>query len=80
MNVVKLEVPCIGDVSEALRRLADAIDAGEYGDAHNLAWVIDCGDKRVECGLTGKGGEPAPLAHYLFALAMRKLEFSSGAI
>ena len=62
------------DVPRALRALADAIERGEYGDGHNAAWVVDCGDKRVECGLAGAAPEPWATAHLLFAIAQRKLE------
>ena len=61
-------------VAIALRNLADAIEQGQYGDAHNLAWAIDCGDKRIEVGLLGTCPELATTLHYLFALAMRKVE------
>lgn len=61
-------------VPAALRKLADQIEAGELGDAHNLAWVIDCGDSRVEIGLTGPAPEPGPTAYLLFGLAKRRIE------
>ncbi|MCR4297380.1 MAG: hypothetical protein NUV75_01315 [Gallionella sp.] len=62
------------DVPRVLRALADAIERGEYGDAHNVACVVDCGDSRVECGLAGAAPEPGATAHLLFAIAQRKLE------
>lgn len=66
--------PGCTDVAAALRRLADGIEAGEYGDAHNLAWSLDCGDGRIEIGLQGKAPEPGVTAYYLFGIAQRKLE------
>lgn len=65
------------DVPRALKALADAIERGEYGDAHNVAWVVDCGDSRVECGFAGADPLPGATAHLLFAIAQRKLEISS---
>lgn len=72
--VVKLPDRDLTDVPKTLRALADAIERGEYGDAHNVAWVIDCGDSRVECGMAGAAPEPGATAHLLFAIAQRKLE------
>lgn len=63
----------VNDVAAALRNLADSVDAGNYGDAHNIAWVIDCGDW-IECGLAGKSASPGAEGHLLFAMAQRKLE------
>lgn len=62
------------DVPAALRGLADAIDRGDYDDAYNLTWAMDCGDGRIEVGLLGKAPEPAITAYYLLGLAQRKLE------
>ena len=61
-------------VSEGLRAIADAIDNGEYGDAHNLSYVIDCGDSRIEIGLLGKAPEPALTAYFLFGLGKSRIE------
>lgn len=71
-----VEIPVAGtlDVPSALRKLASQIEAGEFGDAHNLAWVIDCGDSRIECGLAGRAPEPGATGYLLFALAQRKIE------
>lgn len=64
------------DVPRALRAFADAVERGEYGDAHNAAWVVDCGGSRVECGLAGAAPSPGATAHLLFAIAQRKLELA----
>lgn len=64
----------VSDIPASLRRLADEIERGEFGDAHNLGWVIDCGNSRVELGMLGKAPEPATTAHFLYSLAQRKLE------
>lgn len=74
LKVVQLDVGDLSDVSAGLRRLADGIDAGEYGDAHNLAWVIDSGNGETAIGMLGKSASPGTEAYYLYGLAMRKLE------
>ncbi len=62
------------DVPASLRALADSIEAGSYGDAHNVAYVIDCGDKKLNVGLLGKANEPGAEVHLLFALGQRLIE------
>lgn len=74
LKVIEFPGNDIGELPRALRSLADQIEAGEYGDAHNLAWVVDCGAGRIEIGLLGQTAEPGAIAHYLFALGQRKLE------
>lgn len=74
LNVVKFPDKDVGDVPRALRAVADRIESGEFGGAHNLAWVIDCGHGRIEVGLLGHAGIAGAEAHLLFALAQRKLE------
>lgn len=64
----------IQDIPRGLRELADTIEKGEYGDAHNLVWAIDCGGGRLELGMLGKAPEPGITAYYLCGLAMRRLE------
>ena len=61
-------------VAIGLRNLADAIENGGYGDAHNVAWVIDCGNKRIEIGLLGACPELATSLHYLLSLGVRNVE------
>ena len=73
-EIINFPAKSIGDVPRALRQLADEIDAGKFDDAHNLAWVIDCGNSRIEVGLCGCAPEGGITAHYLFARGMRKLE------
>ena len=63
----------IADVPRGLREIADQIEAGDFGGAHNLAWVIDCGDGKVEVGMLGRAGEPGAVAHFLFSLGQQKL-------
>lgn len=63
------------DIPGCLRRLADAIDNGEYAGLDSFAWVMDCRGGDIRLGLAG-GTEPHPgtEAYYLFGLAQRKLE------
>lgn len=70
----------VSDVSNALRSLADAIDDGEYGDAHLVSWVVDCGDGQISVGAAGVSASPGAEAHLLFAIAQRKLEHGGAAI
>ena len=72
LKVVQLDAGDLSDVSAGLRRLADAIDAGEYKDARNLAWVIDCGDGDIRIGLLGRTPSAGTVAYYLYG--QRKLE------
>lgn len=73
-EVVKLPPTCFVDVPNALRELAKGIEAGEYGEAHNLAWVVDCGEGRIEVGLCGKAPETGVTAYFLLALGQRRIE------
>jgi hypothetical protein len=63
----------VGDIARGLRRMADDIEKGEYGDAFNLAWVMDCGEGHIEVGLLGRSPEPGAAAHLLFGVGMSKL-------
>lgn len=62
------------DIPASLRILADQIEAGEHGDAYTLLWVIDAGDGRIDLGLMGKAAEAGITAHFLAAVAQRKIE------
>lgn len=74
LKVVELPATEMLDVPAALRRMADRIEAGEFGDAHNVAYAVDCGDQVLEVGLLGTAPEGGTTAYYLFGRAMRKLE------
>lgn len=74
LKVVELDTGNIGDVPAALRLLADSIERGEYGDAHNVAWVADCGNGRVEVGLMGRASEPGAVCHFLLTLGTVRLQ------
>jgi hypothetical protein len=68
------EQPAAQDIPAALRLLADSVERGDFDAAHNLAWVIDCGDGRVDVGYLGQCPELATALHYLLALGQRKVE------
>ena len=74
LKVIDFPLTNISDVPNALRHLADNIEAGEYGDAHNLAWVIDQGNGQISIGLLGQCAQPGTNAYFLFGLGMRKIE------
>lgn len=76
MSATIIELPDrnLTDVPDGLRALARAIEAGEYADAYNVAWVIDCGDGVTKVGLLGAAPEPAPTAYFLLGLGMRRIE------
>ena len=61
------------DIPNALRRLADGIEAGNYGDAHNIAFVIDCGDSAVRVGLYGATPVAGSTAHFLLHAGASRL-------
>ena len=58
MKVVDLPKNAFSDITGGLRRLADEIDAGEYGDVCNVAWVMDADYAPISIGLLGRS--PAP--------------------
>lgn len=72
--MVELPATAMQDIPEALRRLADQIVAGEFGAAHNVGYVVDCGDQEIAVGLLGTAPEAGAAGYYLFGRAMRKLE------
>lgn len=61
-----------GAVSD-LRDLADSIEKGEFGDAHNVAWVLDSGDSNISVGLAGWAGSPGAEALLLLACGQHKI-------
>lgn len=66
------------DIPASLRVLADEIEAGEHGASHTLLWVIDAGKGQITMGLMGKSAEAGMTAHFLAAVAQRKIEGSIG--
>lgn len=78
LKIVTIDQPSAFDIPAALRNLATDIENGDFGNPHNLAWIIDCGGGRIEIGVLGKVSELAPVAYWLFGLAKRKLENAAG--
>jgi hypothetical protein len=76
MSAQLIEFPAadVRDIERGLHQLLDDIGAGKYDAAHNVVWVIDFGNGRIETGMLGASSEPGPVAHLLLAMAMRKLE------
>jgi len=73
-HVIHLPVTGINDAPSALRALADGIERGEWGAAHQVAYVVDTGDGFVQVGMAGKSASPGAEAHLLLSMGMRKLE------
>ena len=77
-NIKVVEFPDrdVTNIPSTLRRLADTIERGEYGNVTHFVWVADSGVESIEVnlGLIGKAGESRAVAHLLLACAMRKLE------
>lgn len=66
VKIVEFPVANVTEVPDALRALADEIEAGTYGETvFNIAWVMDCGDSVIEVGLLGKAAAPGAEAFLL---------------
>lgn len=62
------------DIPQALRNLADEIEAGTRGGAaHSLLWVIDAGDGAIEMGVMGKVSDAGFAAYFLAGAAQQKI-------
>lgn len=70
-----VELPAVDptDLPNRLRDIAQQIEDGDYGDAHNLAWVIDCGDGRIEIGLLGRAATIGAELHLLLTTGALKI-------
>lgn len=73
LKVIEFPGADVRQVSAQLRALADQIDRGEYGDAHNVAWVMDCGDSRIEFGMMGQSESFGANFVLLLNLALHKI-------
>lgn len=73
-KVVHFPDKSLSNIPACLRAMADSIEAGNFGDAHTLVWVVDCGDAVINVGLMGQAAEIAPTAYYLLGLGKKKLE------
>ena len=74
MNIVKFSGTHAADIPTQLRELADRVEARAFGYVHNVAYVLDRGDKEVDIGLMGAADSPGAEAYYLLGLGMRTLE------
>ena len=74
IKLVQLPKRDLCNLPLSLRNLADSIESGSFGDAHNLFWVIDCGDGRIEIGLLGQCADYSATAYLLNGLARKKIE------
>lgn len=77
MKLLKFPVQGIQDIPSGLRKLADDIESGKFDDAHNVAWIIDCGNSRIEYGLLGKAASPG--AEFNILLDVTKHKFINAA-
>ena len=76
MKLITFPKNTLANIPAGLRKLAEEIEDGEFNDAHNLAWVIDCGDGVINVGMLGESPSPGAEAYYLYGLAKRVLEES----
>lgn len=74
LNVVTMpDRAAARDIPAALRKLADEVAEGNFGDAYNLVWAIDGGGGRLEFGLMGPAEAPGAQAHLLLSLAAHRI-------
>jgi hypothetical protein len=73
MNVIELPAKDPTEVPARLRDLADQIERGEHRDAHNLAWVIDCGNGDIRMGLLGRAATVGAELHLLLTAAALRI-------
>lgn len=73
-TLVKFPGSKLDDIPEALRRLADEIEAGAFGEVHRLVWVAEVAGGEIGLGLIGPCSEPAPVTYMILGLAKRRIE------
>lgn len=69
-----LPTGALQNIPEALRRVADQIEAGEFGEAKAAVVVLESDDLDV----FGIGTADASMSHYLLSCAQRRLQDLSG--
>lgn len=69
-NIRLLRETSLRDIPATLRNIADSIEAGEYGQAHGCAVVLDA--DLTEVFYTGTG-EAGPNAHLLLSVGAAKM-------
>jgi len=72
-EVLKFDGGDLRDIPAGLRALADGVERGEYGDAHNLVWLVDKGGGEMDVGMLGPAPEFGPTAYLLLGMAMQKI-------
>lgn len=71
LNIIEFPRTSLVNIPEKLRHLADAIEAGDHGEAASCVVVLNADNLEV----FGFGSEmDGTVAHYLLACAQRKLE------
>ncbi len=72
MELLKFPELNINDIPNGLRSLAERIKNGEYGEAINLGWIIQC-ENNIEYGFLGKSASPLSEFNLLLDLAKQDL-------
>lgn len=72
-HIVQFPISNIGNIPDGLRDLADRIDSGDLGAAHQLVWVVDAGDGDIQLGLLGRSASPGAEAHLLISSAQIRI-------
>ena len=73
LKVVEFPEQTAQSVVAGLRALAQSVEEGKFGDAHNLAWIIDAGDGAIHIGMLGQTPNPAATAHLLMGCGQYKI-------
>ena len=68
-KIINLPVSDVRDIERGLKQLMSDIGEGKYGTVHNVVWIADRGNGKVEFGLLGYSGEPGLTAHLLMSIA-----------
>ena len=74
MNLVKFPGSKLDDIPGALRKLAEEIESGAFGEVRRLVWVAELEAGEIGVGLIGSCAEPAPMTYMLLGLAKRRIE------
>lgn len=73
LKVIEFPEQTAQSVVAGLRTLAQSVEDGKFGDAHNLVWVIDAGDGVIHIGLLGQTPNPGATAHLLMGCGQHKV-------
>mgnify|MGYP003452347716 CR=1 FL=1 len=78
MNLVKFPGSKLDDIPGALRRLAEEIESGAFGEVHRLVWIVEVAGGVNGLGLIGPCAEPGPMTYMMLGLAKRRIEMGEG--